>query len=154
MSTSSISRRMAPAPAIAKGQSKQSISLADLQKRTAAAAKLESIFNGVKPGQKLGNAKVYLDTLKSLEAQALQDYQRLFDPKITVTEPVQKARAALEQQVTFLRKAIAAARSANIIPSAPQGQVPWSGQLRDAKDTPLHWAVRKQDYQSALIIRA
>ncbi len=152
MSTSTISRRTAPAPAIAKGRSLQSISLSDLQKRTAAAAKLESIFNGIKPGQKLGNAGVYLDKLKSLEVQAIQDYRKLFDPKITVTEPVKKARAALEQQVAVLRKAIAAARSANVIPAAPQ-ELPWSGQLRDAKDTPLHWAVRKRDYQTALLIR-
>jgi hypothetical protein len=153
MSTSTISRRTAPAPATAKGRSLQSISLSDLQKRTAAAAKLESIFNGIKPGQKLGNAEVYLDKLKSLEAQAIQDYHKLFDPKITVTEPVKKARAALEQQVAVLRKAIAAARSANVIPTAPQGEFPWSGQLRDTKDTPLHWAVRKRDYQTALLVR-
>ena len=150
MSTSTISRRMAPAPVIApairKGRPTQSISLSDLQKRTAAAAKLESIFNGIKPGQKLGNVEVYLDKLKSLEAQARQDYQRLFDPKISVTEPVKKARAALEQQVAVLRKAIAAARSANVL-------LPWSGQLRDEKDTPLHWAMRKRDYQTALFVR-
>ena len=153
MSTSTISRRTASAPAIRKGRPTQSIALSDLQKRTAAAAKLESIFNGIKPGQKLGNAAVYLDKLKSLEAQAIQDYHKLFDPKITVTEPVKKARAALEQQVAVLRKAIAAARSANVIPAAPQKEFPWSGQLRDEKDTPLHWAVRKQDYPTALFIR-
>jgi ankyrin repeat protein len=150
-SASSISRLAAPAPAAAKAEAKKSISLSDLQKRTAAAAQLEKIFTGIKPGQKLANAEVYLDKLKRLESQALQDYQKLFDPKITVTEPVKKARAALERQVAALGKAIAAARS--VIPAEQKGQFPWSGQLRDEKDTPLHWAVRKQDYQTALFFR-
>ena len=136
---------------------KASVSIPEINKRAAIAAQIEKIFSGIQPGQKLTNATEYLDKLKIIDQATAQDYAKLYNPNIKVTEPIEKARAALQQQIAGLKRVLEVAQSANIIPAdisaKPANQeLPWEGQLR-AGETPLHWAVRNHDHRTALLVR-
>ncbi len=125
---------------------KKTVSLAEIEKRTARAAKIEQIFSGIKPGQRLANANQYLIILQDMLNQASQDYKILHTPQIQYTQdqdievnnsknpfakggtkrgvrstnPVQKEQEALDRQIAILRKIRTIAETAQIFPSAPQ----------------------------------
>lgn len=136
---------------------KRTVSIAEIEKRTARAAQIEKIFSGIKPGQRLSNANEYINILQTILEQASQDYAVLHKPGIKETESVQKARTALDKQIAVLQKIRTIAQTAKILPStvkpAAEGAgFPWHGKLRKG-ETPLHWAVRNHDHRTALSVR-
>lgn len=137
---------------------KRTVSIDEIEKRTARAAQIEKIFTGIKPGQRLSNANEYINILQIILEQASQDYAVLHKPGIKETELVQKARTALDKQIAVLQKIRTIAQTAKILPSsvkpaAPEGAgFPWQGKLRKG-ETPLHWAVRNHDHPTALRVR-
>jgi ankyrin repeat protein len=132
------------------------VSLAEIDRRTVLADKIQKIFTDLKPGQKLANADAYFIQLDRIVRAMSEDCATLYNPKIKVTKQVEQARVAIQKQIAVIQRVADAAKARNIVPTSSvnpagsSGNLPWSGKLRDNKDTPLHWAVRNHDHTTAV----
>src|SRR5579871_70650 len=140
---------MEPSRTVSSGITQiKTISLPAIEKRTAQAEKIEKIFTGLKPGQRLVNVNDYIIKLQSIAEAANRDYYILHQPGHKVVNPeVKKAREALDRQIALLNKIGTIAEGFGIIPKTSQKDPSseWVAELRKA--------VKNHDHRKAFILR-